>query len=521
MARFTILLLGVAMLLAACGGGESKNTSGQAGSTSGAAGTAATGAATQREPKGELRIAFGIHMPGTLDSTKDGFSLIFAGVGETLTRLNIEQKAEPWLAEQVTQTDSSTWRITLRRNATFHDGTPVTAEDVAASFQRNWESQPAANSFIPKETQIAVIDPYTLEFKLPRPVGGFLNNLAAFQFVVHKPGTSGSIMTGPYKPVRLATDNQLTLEAFTGHWGGPPPIARITIKNVPDANARALALQSGDVDMVFAMPPEQANGLPADIEKAIIPSTRMHMMLMNQSRAPFDDRRVREATALAIDRDALNRTALAGLGAVAVNIFPPNTAVEVVPAQSTDVSRARQLLDEAGWRAGSDGVRVKDGKRLAFTLYSYPGRAELTPMAVLIQSQLKQLGYDIQIQQVQNITSELGKGEWDASMYSIGTLPTGDPLYVFTNTLTKAGSSNPSGYDSPQLNAVLDQLRPEVDPAKRQALAKQAQEVVRAEVPNVYLVGAPVVYLYKKGKVTGFKPNPNDLYFIDSSFTVN
>jgi len=395
--RARVALLVAAVLIVACGGTSRTETvsPGAAGAGSGTA--TAVGSGVARQPRGELRLAFGIHMPGTLDATKDGFALVFVGVGETLMRINRQLKPEPWLAESVTQVDPTTWRVKLRPQAKFHDGSPVTAEDVAASFRRSWETQPTANTFIPKDTQVQVVDPLTLEFRTARPVGGFLNSLAAFQFVVHKPGTGGASMTGPYRPVRFETDNLLELEAFREHWGGPPPIARISIKLVPDANARALALQSGDVDMVFGLPPEIVKGLPPDIERAVIPSTRVHLVLFNHTRPPFNDPRVREATALAVDRGALNRAVLDGLGAVVSNAFPPSAPFEIVPAQDTDVARARQLLDEAGWRPGPDGGRVKDGKRLAFTLYSYPGRAELTPMAVVIQSQLKALGYDIQV----------------------------------------------------------------------------------------------------------------------------
>lgn len=519
--RFALLIL--AALLVACGGASRTETAGTgalgAGGGIGTVSAAAAGAA--RQPRGELRLAFGIHMPGTLDATKDGFQLVFVGVGETLVRINRQLKPEPWLAESVAQVDPTTWRVKLRSQAKFHDGTPVTAEEVAASFRRSWETQPTANTFIPNDTQLQIIDPLTLEFRTARPVGGFLNSLAAFQFVVHKPGTGGaSIMTGPYRPVRFETDNLLELEAFREHWGGPPPIARISIRLVPDANARALALQSGDVDMVFGLPPETVKGLPADIERAVVPSTRVHLVLLNTTRPPFNEPRVREATALAVDRAALNRAVLDGLGAVVTNAFPPSAPFEIVPAQDTDAARARQLLDEAGWRVGPDGVRVKDGKRLAFTLYSYPGRAELTPMAVVIQSQLKALGYDIQVQQVQDITKQLRGGDFDASMYSINTLPTGDPLYLLGYSLSRSGGLNYGGYSNPQMEAVVEQLRFELDPNRRAQLAKQAQEIIKADVPNVYLVAAPLVFAYKKGKVKGFIPNPNDLYFIDSSISV-
>ncbi|MGD9892732.1 MAG: ABC transporter substrate-binding protein [Dehalococcoidia bacterium] len=504
------------MLVAACGG----DSSDQPAQMSPAAGT--TGGTTA--PKGELRLAFGIHMPGTLDSTKDGFTLVFTGMGETLTRLTRDNKAEPWLAERVSQIDPTTWRVTLRSNARFHDGTPVTAADVVASFRRNWETQPAASGYIPKETEVTAIDERTVEFKTPRPIGAFENNLAAFQFVVHKPGGDRSIMTGPYRPVRLVVDSEVTLEAFPEHWGGPPPIATIVIKSVPDANARALALQSGDVDMVFLMPPEMAKGLSDDFERAIIPSTRIQSVIFNHQRLPFSDRAVREAFALGVDRDALNRVTLEGAGAPAINLFPQGMGIDVVPAQATDVNKAKQLLDNAGWWAGPDGVRVKDGKRLSFTLFSYPGRAELTPMAVQIQSQLKNLGFAIEVEQIpfSALDSNYFKtGDWDASMYSVGTLPTGDPLYMFNQNIVTGAPGNIGGYSSPQLDAIVEQMRVEIDPTKRNALVRQAQEIVKVDVPMAYLVAAPVTYVYKKGKVKGFVPNPNDQYFIDSSISVD
>jgi peptide/nickel transport system substrate-binding protein len=461
MQRFLAPALVLFLLLAACSsGGQNSANNGQ---TSG-------GNTANRQPKGELRVAYGIHMPPTLDATKDGFTLAFSGMGEMLTKITPDNKAVPWLAESVSQVDATTWHVKLRSNAKFWDGSAVTAQDVATSFRRNWDTQPAANGLISKDTQVTAVDPLTVEFKTPGPVGAFSNMLGAQQFVVHKAGPFGSlantsIMTGPYKPVRFVVDNELQMEAFTEHWGGPPPIAKITIKNVPDANARALALQSGDVDMVFNLPPQLVAGLGPDFERAVIPSTRLHFVLFNHARAPFNDRAVREAFSLGIDRNALNRVALEGLGSVATNVFPPTDGIEIVQAQSTDVNRARQLLDEAGWRMGTDGVRVKDGKRLSFTLYSYPGRAELTPMATVIQSQLKPLGFDMQIQQVPVIGTVLSTSDWDVSMYSNSTLAVGDPLLMFNLNLVTGASGNVGKYSSPRLDQIVDQLRAEVSGA--------------------------------------------------------
>ncbi len=534
--RPSALLISLIVLLAGCSGSNNAvkvtsppSSATQAGSTAGTAtaaaraGTApASSAATTaaaRQPAGTLRVGVPF-LPATLDPTKDGFNLISYGAAETLVRLSREQKPEPWLAESVKNVDPTTWRVTLRKNAVFWDGTPVNADAVIAAFKADWAAQPAADGFISKETQLSAIDTATVEFKTPAPSGAFMNNLASFQFVVFKPGPNGALMTGPYQPTKLDVDQQLLADAFVKHWGGPPPLAKLELRLVKDPQARALALQSGDIDLLQGLPPELVQGLAGDIERAVTPSTRVDYVMLNTARLPFSDQTVRAGAAFGIDRAALNTVGLNGVGAPATNLFPPLPGIEVVSAQTTDVNQAKQALDAAGWKPGGDGVRAKDGKRLALTLLSYPNRPELTPMATAIQSQLKPLGFDIQVQQVPDITATIKDGNFDATMYSINTLPTGDPLYLLNLGYTKGGSFNYGGYSSTQMDGVVAQLRVEADPAKRQALSRQAQEVIKADVPNLYLVASPLVYAYKKGKVKGFMPHPNDLYFIDTSITI-
>jgi peptide/nickel transport system substrate-binding protein len=221
-------------------------------------------------------------------------------------------------------------------------------------------------------------------------------------FIVHKGGTT---MTGPYRPTNLAVGQELDAEAFADHWDGPPPLAKLTIRLVTDSNARMLALRSGDVDMVYGVPPQAAKGLGGDFTLQTVSSGREDYLVLNHRRPPFSDLAVRQATALAVDRAALLTVGLAGQGSVASGMFPPNQGVEVVDMQTSDAEQARQVLDQAGWTMGADGVRAKDGQRLTFQLLSAPARTEWTPMAVALQGQLKPLGYEIDIQQVKNISS--------------------------------------------------------------------------------------------------------------------
>ncbi len=223
----------------------------------------------------------------------------------------------------MTRIDPTTWQVRLRQGVTFHDGSEMQAADVAASLRSSWDSLAAAANFLAKETRVDVVDDLTLNLITPQPEGNVPYSLANWNFVIHKaPVNDISILTGMYRPVRLQKDQELALENFPDYWDGVPPLQRLIVRKIPDANARALALQSGDLDMLTNVPPDLARGLPADIEQVSVPGTRLHYMILNHQRTPFDDQRVREAVASGIDRNALLQAALDGQGAVATNMYP-------------------------------------------------------------------------------------------------------------------------------------------------------------------------------------------------------
>ncbi len=469
---------------------------------------------------GELRLALGFDFPARIDQLKD-HQLLPMGMLECLTRQTTDNVLEPWLAESVTNTDPSTWRVVLR-DATFWDGSPVTADEVITSIRLSYDASPDNKGLISPDTVMTVVDAKTIDFVTPSPSGFFPHALALSSFGVFKLAAdgTGSIMTGPYQPTRLVVDSQLDLVPYAGHWAGPPPIASITVTYVPDPNTRLLALQSGDIDMIYNFPAEAIDGFGPDIEAPIIPSGRVDLINLNVNRLPFSDRAVREAMALGIDRDELNTVGLNGHGTPAVGMFPPSTGYRTLPLQGTDTTRAAQLLDDAGWTMGSDNVRAKDGQRLAFTLYSYPGRAELTPYAVAMQSQLQPLGFEITVTEVQNVADVTKTGDWDAAMKSNNTIVTGDPLYEFNRLLLTDGGDNAGKYSNPALDAIVEQMRTELDPATEQELSMQIQQIVRDDVPVIFLVALPITTAYHRGKVLGYVPNPSDGYLITTDISV-
>lgn len=477
--------------------------------------TVAPTAAVVATGSGELRIGTGLSIPTSLIASQgqNGFNMITYGAGETLLRLTPDQQLEPWLAESVERTDERTWTVTLRDGVSFHDGSPLTAQAVADSFASSWANLPNATTFVPSDTQVLVQDDLTLTFTTPEPLGSFRYSLASWNFVIHKaPVNDISIMTGPYRPVSLVVDQEFVLERFADYWGGAGALERIRVILLPDANARALALQSGDLDLLTNVSPDIARGFPADIEHVSVPGTRMHHIILNHTSAPFDDRRVREAASLAIDREALLQATLDGQGRAAVNLYPASIGIPLVEAQRTDVARAQTLLDEAGWVPGADGVRVKDGQRLEVQLYSYPGRAEITQMAVAIQAMLGEVGFAVNVEEVSDIVGTIEGGAFQASMFSIGVQS--DPLYMPAFTLAKEGSWNYGGYRNPTIEDLVVQLRAEDDPQARNDLARQVQEQVQADTPAIYLASPPLITAFRQGRVVGFTPNPNDLYLV-------
>jgi peptide/nickel transport system substrate-binding protein len=517
--RLLTAALPVALLAAACGDDTPRGDSRGAP----AGGQSAVSSATAvRQPRGELRVGLdrGTFPPG-FDPIKTSPSYpLRYGVGETLTRLTPDLKIEPWLADSVTAVDPTTWRVTLRKSATFHDGSPVTAQDVVASIRRVIEGLPAAAAFVPKETEIAAVDPATVTFTTPAPIGTFPNNLSSFYFPIAKQVGETVSYTGPYKVARLETDVQAVLQAFPGHWAGPPPLTSIQLRMVPDINAQLLALQSGDLDLATGLLPEQMKGLPRSVEAKITTGIRLNYVQFHLARPLFADKALREAFALGIDRAAINTAVFDGQGEAATGLFPSKAGgFDVLQIQSTDTGRARQVLETAGWRAGADGVRSKDGVRLAFPLYSLG--AGPTAMALVIQAQLKPLGFDIQVQERLDLYTMMARGDFDAVMTSISTLPTGEPAYLYNVTLTKDASFNFGKYTSSQLDALAAQMRAEPDAAKRNTLSRQAQEVVRADIPCVCLTISPRVDAIRAGKVKSYTLHPNDLYLIDNQVSVD
>jgi peptide/nickel transport system substrate-binding protein len=155
----------------------------------------------------------------------------------------------------------------------------------------------------------------------------------------------------------------------------------------------------------------------------------------------------------------------------------------------TDVAQAKKLLDDAGWRAGSDGIRVKDGKRLSFEWLHYPQQPDSKPMSEAVQAQLKAAGIEIRLKQVDDITAAFRSKDYDAGVTFSSNQQAGNPMTVLNTYFRTDSPRNWGNWNFPELDDLIKKLNAEFDAARRDAMLKQVQEVFRREVPITFVVG--------------------------------
>ncbi len=508
-------LLSIPALAAACG---SDDDDAPATSTpEGLGSPQPTPTTVRRGPSaGTMRLAEPF-LPASLDAdsgSSAAYNLHAIGAAECLMRFSSTLQIEPSLAARIDRLDELAWKVTLRDDATFWDGSPVDAAAVRDSLLRTIEKQPATADRLPRETQFTASG-FELTIKTPKPLGLLPAFLADATFAIKKalPGDQ-CLYTGPYRITAFTARESVTLEAYQGYRGGPPWIQTIQFRQVADTNARSLAVQSGDVDLAAAL-------LPADVERLksagltvhVAPWARQHMIILNNRAAPFDDVAVRKAFALALDREAMVKGLMDG-AATPAYAFAPDTIGHkgLLSIQKFDAAEARRVLDAAGWKPGPDGIREKNGQRLTFKLNTYAGRAELEQAAVVALDMLRAVGMEASIEKVPDITKTISENAFQAATYSLGSAGFGELSRVIGH-LYVPSSTNKDRYTNQAIIAAYDRYIATSDENERLQALQAIQEQLRQDVPVVYLFNPKQVIATAK-KVKNFTPHPNDAYRI-------
>ncbi|MCX6047826.1 MAG: ABC transporter substrate-binding protein [Chloroflexi bacterium] len=493
--RLLLPLLGLFILLAACVASPSATQ------------TATAGAAT--EPAA-LRIVTSFSVE-TLNPAEDGFWMPEFGVAEMLMQFRADGQYHPWLLEALTNTDDLTWQMTLRKGLTFQNGKPVDAAAVVACMTRQMKYSGTAQGSIPADVKFAVTGPLEITVKTSQPfpaLPGALSNEDIFMIydaaAVDAVGedwvklAGAGIYTGPYSVVSL-NEQEMVLKRYEQYWQGKPALPGVSVRFVTDPSARLLAVQNDEADIAL-YPPTAAKPV---VEKTPgvhfnfgTPGTGGFMFVMNLQTPPFNDLAVRKAIIKAVNYNELANTVFDKVFDSATGWYAP-IFPWAVKNQQTDLPAATKLLDDAGWKTGADAIRVKAGQPLKFLLIIYPQQPDLVPASNAIQSQLKQLGIQVEIQSVDDINNAMLENTvpWNAGLISNSTTSWGIPEPVLRRYYTTDGDRNYGKFSNAEIDQLTEELSVTVDQAKRTAMLKRIQQIMIEEEPYAFNIN------FSKGRV--------------------
>ena len=419
--------------------------------------------------------------------TYNGWPCIRYGVGETLVHYTDSMELEPWLATGWTNDGNCTWTITLREGVKFSSGRDMDGEAVKQCLEHLLEVHDRA----PSDTKIVSIeaDGQVLTITTSEPNPALMNYLGdPYGCIIDVDAsdfeTGIAVGTGPYKAVDMVTDDHLTLVPNEYYWNGTPKIDELTIRTISDGNTLAKALQSGEIDAAYGMAYESYPLFAGDeYQFSSIQTSRAFFGSVNMTSPIMQDPAVRKAIAMGIDKEGFVEYLLDGHGVPGNGAFPEGFAGfggENVTTETYDPEGAKKVLEEAGWvDTDGDGIREKDGQRLVVRWLTYPSRQELPLLAESVQGSLKDIGIEVDINCTPSRRDYLADmGSWDIYASALVVAPSGDPQYFFTTSCLPGMSYNFGAYENEQVNALMNELATEFDPARRAELAIQLQQLI-------------------------------------------
>src|SRR2546425_35387 len=396
------------------------------------------------------------------------------------------QPMSPSLAESWTVSkDGLAYDFVLRRGVRFHNGDPVTAEDVKFSLERYRGG--GASTLKARVAGVDVVDPQRVRIRLKQPWPDFMTFYgtpatgAAWvvpKKYVERVGDDGfkraPVGAGPYRFVSFNPGVQLVLEANEGYWRKPPSVKRLIFRSVPDDTTRLAMLKRGEADIAYSIRgplAEEVRRTPGLTLKATVPTFTEWLVFIDQwdPKSPWADRRVRLAANLAIDRKALNDSEYLGFARVASSIIPRDFQFYwPAPPYPHDPARGRQLLAEAGYPRGFDA-----GELTTDAVYAATGEAVINDFrAVGIRAKLRPLerAAFYKADQEKSFKNLVRPGSAAA-----GNAATRIEAFVVTGGIRAYGGH-------PDIDGLFREQAVEVDPKKREALLHRIQELMHERV---------------------------------------
>jgi len=451
----------------------------------GVAAAALAVAATGAFAKDDITVALQLEPPH-LDPTSAAAgaidSVLYTNVFEGLTRFMGDGSVVPGLAEswEISE-DGLTYTFKLREGVTFHDGTTMDAEDVKFTLDRiNAEdSANAQKALYAAISEVTVVDPQTVEVKLSEPNGNLLFNLAWGDAVIVSPESIEAIKqtpvgTGAFKFDEWRQGDKITLSRYDDYWGDAPALASATFKFISDPTAAFASVMAEDVDVFAGFPaPENIPQFEADPRfQVLIGSTEGETILsINNQRAPFDNVKVREAVAHAIDRQAIIDGAMFGYGTPIGTHFAPHNPdyTDLTEMSAYDPEKSKALLAEAGFPDGFETT-------LHLPPPSYARRG-----GEIIAAQLAEVGIKAQITNVE-------WAQWLETVFKGKDF--GLSIVSHTEPMDINIYANPDyyfQYDNAEFQSLIAEFNKTADPAARSEMLAKAQQIIAEDYVNGFL----------------------------------
>ena len=453
--------------------------------------------ATGAMAKSDITLAMQLEPPH-LDPTSAAAgaidSVLYSNVFEGLTRFASDGSIIPGLAQSwVISDDGMTYTFKLAEGVTFHDGTTMDAEDVKFSLDRARaeDSANAQKALFASIADVEAVDASTVKITLSAPNGSLLFNLAWGDAVIVAPESIENIKqapvgTGAFKFANWVQGDNITLEKNADYWGTRAKLDKVTFKFISDPTAAFAAVMAEDVDVFAGYPaPENVPQFEADPRfQVIVGNTEGETILStNNKMPPFDNVKVREAMAHAIDRQAIIDGAMFGLGTPIGTHFAPHNPdyVDLTAGSAYDPEKAKALLAEAGFAEGFTTT-------LKLPPPSYARRG-----GEIIAAQLREVGIQTEITNLEwaQWLEEVFKGKDFGLTIVSHTEPMDIGIYARPDYYFQ--------YDDADFQAMNTALEAEADPAKRSALLEQMQRKISGDYVNGYLFQLAIPTIAKAG----------------------
>lgn len=434
----------------------------------------------------------------SIDPSRSGYIFTRLSVSETLVDVDDSGLPIPGLASGwAASADGTEWRFSLRDGVTFHDGSPMTADSVAAAL-RHAEAKPG----ILQQAPITAIDVDgdAVLLRLSQPFSPILASLAHTSTQILAPAAyapSGDVIevigTGPYRLTAVEPPQRVAATRYDGYWGDAPEIASVVYLAASRGETRALMAESGDAELVFTLDPASYTRLSRndrlDVRSISIPRTIT--LKVNAGHPWLDSPEARQALSDAIDREGIAAALLRHPEAAASQLFPPGMDAwhnRSLADLNHDPEAARALLAALGWQDSGSGVLERDGEPLRLTLRTFPDRPELPLIAAAMQDQFRTVGIDLTVA-IGN-SSEIPAGHQDGTL-ELGLLARNfslipDPLGTLVQDFSPGGGDwGAMNWSHDDLAALLDALLRATDPDEIAQARQGLTAILQAELPVI------------------------------------